>query len=119
MDQRRYFHVWALALSVSLSALAIFVAPSALAQVTTGAWPERPVRMVIPFPPGGTLDRVGRTLAQRLSEQFGQNFVVENRPGGNGVIGADVVAKSSPDGYTLLFNASTFVTAPLTMNSVR
>jgi tripartite-type tricarboxylate transporter receptor subunit TctC len=66
--------------------------------------------MVIPFPPGGTLDRVGRTLAQRLSEQFGQNFVVENRPGGNGVIGADVVAKSSPDGYTLLFNASTFVT---------
>lgn len=82
------------------------------------AWPERPVRMVIPFPPGGTLDKVGRMLAQRLQEQFGQTFVVENKPGGNGVIGGDTVAKATPDGYTLLFNASTFVTAPLTMKSV-
>jgi tripartite-type tricarboxylate transporter receptor subunit TctC len=57
-------------------------------------------------------------LAQRLGEQFGQTFVVENRPGGNGVIGGDAVAKAAPDGHTLLFNASTFVTAPLTMKSV-
>ena len=82
------------------------------------AWPERPVRMVIPFPPGGTLDKVGRMLAQRLQEQFGQTFVVDNRPGGNGVIGGDAVAKAAADGYTLLFNASTFVTAPMTMKSV-
>jgi len=89
---------------------------------STGAlaqtWPERTVRMVIPFPPGGTLDKVGRMLAQRLQDQFGQTFVVENRPGGNGVIGGDAVAKATPDGYTLLFNASTFVTAPMTMKSV-
>ncbi len=82
------------------------------------AWPERTVRVIIPFPPGGTLDKVGRMLAQRLGEQFGQTFVVENRPGGNGVIGGDAVAKAAPDGHTLLFNASTFVTAPLTMKSV-
>jgi tripartite-type tricarboxylate transporter receptor subunit TctC len=82
------------------------------------AWPDKPVRMVIPFPPGGTLDKVGRMLAQRLGEQLGQTFIVDNRPGGNGVIGGDAVAKAVPDGYTLLFNASTFVTAPMTMKSV-
>jgi len=81
-------------------------------------YPEKPVRVIIPFPPGGTLDKVGRMLALRLGEQLGQNFYVENKPGGNGVIGADLVAKASNDGYTLLFNASTFVTAPLTMKSV-
>ncbi len=85
---------------------------------TAQAWPEKPVRMIIPFPPGGTLDKVGRMLAQRLGEQFGHTFVVDNRPGGNGVIGGDAVAKAAADGYTLLFNASTFVTAPLTMKSV-
>jgi tripartite-type tricarboxylate transporter receptor subunit TctC len=81
-------------------------------------YPNRPVKIIIPFPPGGTLDKVGRMLAQKLGEQLGQNFVVENRAGGNGVIGADAVAKSTADGYTLLFNASTFVTAPMTMKSV-
>lgn len=88
------------------------------ATAQTTAWPDKPVRMVIPFPPGGTLDKVGRQLAQRLQEQFGQTFVVENKPGGNGVIGGDAVAKAAADGYTLLFNASTFVTAPMTMKSV-
>ncbi|HSV53602.1 MAG TPA: tripartite tricarboxylate transporter substrate binding protein [Burkholderiaceae bacterium] len=81
-------------------------------------YPNRPVRVIIPFPPGGTLDTVGRQLAQKLGDQMGQNFVVENKPGGNGTIGADAVAKAPGDGYTLLFNASTFVTAPMTMKSV-
>ena len=100
--------------AVALAALAVLLPGGAAAQ----AWPDKPVRMVIPFPPGGTLDKVGRQLAQRLGEQFGQTFVVENKPGGNGVIGGDTVAKAAPDGYTLLFNASTFVTAPMTMKSV-
>jgi tripartite-type tricarboxylate transporter receptor subunit TctC len=82
------------------------------------AWPEKTVRVVIPFPPGGTLDKVGRMLAQRLGEQMGQTFIIDNRPGGNGVIGGDAVAKAAADGYTLLFNASTFTTAPMTMKSV-
>ncbi len=81
------------------------------------AWPARPVKMIIPFPPGGTLDTVGRLLAQKLQEQLGQTFIVENRAGGNGMIGADAVAKSAADGYTLLFNASTFTTTPMTVKS--
>lgn len=92
----------------------VAVAGSALAQ----GYPNKPIRMVIPFPPGGTLDTVGRLLAQKLGEQMGQSLVVENKPGGNGVIGGDVVAKAPADGYTLLFNASTFTTAPMTMKSV-
>lgn len=92
----------------------VALAGSALAQ----GYPNKPIRVVIPFPPGGTLDTVGRLLAQKLGEQMGQSFVVENKPGGNGVIGGDVVAKAPADGYTLLFNASTFTTAPMTMKSV-
>ncbi len=99
-----------------LGAAGIALAAPHLAQAQT--WPDKTVRMVIPFPPGGTLDKVGRMLAQRLGEQLGHTFVVENKPGGNGVIGGDAVAKATADGYTLLFNASTFVTAPMTMKSV-
>lgn len=96
------------------------VAILALATLTAAAqtYPNRPVKVIIPFPPGGTLDTLGRALAQKLQEQLGQPFVVENKPGGNGIIGADAVAKAPSDGYTLLFNASTFVTAPMTMRSV-
>jgi tripartite-type tricarboxylate transporter receptor subunit TctC len=99
-----------------LSALALTLCVPLAAQAQ--AWPEKSVRIVIPFPPGGTLDRIGRMLAQQLGEQFGQTFIVDNKAGGNGVIGGDAVAKATADGYTLLFNASTFVTAPMTMKSV-
>ena len=81
-------------------------------------YPSKPIKMIIPFPPGGTLDSVGRMLAQKLGEQMGQTFIVENRSGGNGVIGADAVAKAPADGYTLLFSASTFTSAPMTMKQV-
>jgi len=100
--------------TVALAALLAALPAATLAQ----SWPERPVRLVIPFPPGGTLDKVGRMLAQELGKSLGQTFIVENKPGGNGVIGGDSVAKAPADGYTLLFNASTFVTAPMTMKSV-
>lgn len=80
-------------------------------------YPNKQVRVIIPFPPGGTLDTVGRLLAQKLSEQTGQTFVVENRPGGNGTIGADAVAKATADGYTLLFNASTFTTSTIALKT--
>lgn len=101
-------------LRAALGAAALVAAASSLAQ----GYPAKPVRMVIPFPPGGTLDTVGRMLAQKLGEQMGQSFIVENKPGGNGVIGGDVVAKAPADGYTLLFSASTFTTAPMTMKTV-
>lgn len=101
-------------LRLAIAALAALVVTGASAQ----PYPSRTVRVIIPFPPGGTLDTLGRALAQKLGEQTGQTFVVENRPGGNGTIGADIVAKAPADGYTLLFNASTFVTAPMTMKQV-
>ena len=81
------------------------------------AYPGKPVTVIIPFPPGGTLDFVGRLLAQKLAEQMGQNFVVENRAGGGGTIGAAAVAKAPPNGYTLLFSASTFTTTPMAMSA--
>ena len=98
--------------------LVLSLLSSAAFSQTAPNYPDKPIKVIIPFPPGGTLDKVSRMLALKVGEQFGQNLVVENRPGGNGVIGADVVAKSNADGYTLLFNASTFVTAPMTMKSV-
>ena len=101
-------------LRLALAALTALAVTGASAQ----PYPNRPVRVIIPFPPGGTLDVLGRSLAQKLADQTGQSFVVENRPGGNGVIGGDAVAKAPADGYTLLFNASTFVTAPMTMKQV-
>ena len=65
-------------------------------------WPARPVRIIVPFAPGGGVDTVSRLLAQKLTEQTGGAFVVENRAGGGGLVGADLVAKAAPDGYTLL-----------------
>lgn len=81
------------------------------------AYPSKPVTFIIPFPPGGTLDVIGRQLAQKLGEQTGQTFIVENRAGGAGTIGAIAVKNAAPDGYTLLFAPSTMVTTPMTMKS--
>ena len=69
------------------------------------AFPNKPVKLVIPFPPGGSLDNIGRLLAQKISDSWGQPIVVENRPGAGGNVGADAVAKSAPDGYTVVMGA--------------
>ena len=89
------------------------LAPLVFAQ----SYPTKPVRIIVPYAPGGTVDSVARTLAVRLSEQLGQPFVVENRAGANGAIGSDLVAKAPADGYTLLMQASTFVASALLVKS--
>jgi tripartite-type tricarboxylate transporter receptor subunit TctC len=82
------------------------------------AYPSKVVRIVVPYPPGGTVDAVARTIAARLSESLGQQFIVDNRPGASGTIGSTAVARSPADGYTLLVQASTFVASPLLMGNV-
>ncbi|TCH99568.1 tripartite tricarboxylate transporter substrate binding protein [Roseococcus sp. SYP-B2431] len=71
------------------------------AQAQTSSWPERPVRVIVPWPPGGSTDVLCRLLCEQLSTRLGQSFVIENRPGAGGNIGAEALAKSTPDGYTL------------------
>ncbi len=87
-----------------LAATTLLAAP-ALAQ---DAYPSKPIRVIVPFPAGGTTDMLARLFGQRMTETMGQPVVVENRGGAGGSIGADVVAKAAPDGYTLLFHNLTF-----------
>lgn len=82
--------------------IAALVAMAAAFSAQAQDYPTRPVRIIVPFAPGGSADVFGRFIAQRLQEATGQSFVVDNRPGGGSVIGTDAVAKSAPDGYTLL-----------------
>ena len=67
----------------------------------TGSFPNKPIKIIIPFPPGNTTDLMARLIAPKLSERLGQQVIVENRPGASGMLGLDLVAKSAPDGYTL------------------
>ncbi len=76
--------------------------------VQAQAYPSKPIKMIVPFPAGGTTDIVARLVAQRMSESMGQPVLVENRGGAGGAIGADLVAKASPDGYTILMHNLTF-----------
>src|SRR5687767_14828271 len=77
-----------------------------------GAYPARPIRLIIPQSPGGASDTVGRVVAQKLGERLGQQIVSDNRPGATGNIGAELVAHATPDGYTLLLTAPNLVTSP-------
>lgn len=88
---------------IVLLAVALVLSSTALAQQN---YPARPMRMVIPWPPGQATDLVGRIVAQKLTEQLGQQVVADNRPGAGGMIGTDVAAKAPPDGYTLLSASS-------------
>jgi tripartite-type tricarboxylate transporter receptor subunit TctC len=85
-----------------LGAIAASAAVAAVPAFAQGAWPTKPVRIVVPFPAGGTTDILARAIAPELSKAFGQQFIVDNRAGAGGNVGADIVAKSPADGYTLL-----------------
>ena len=83
----------------------------------TAAYPDRPVKIIVPFAPGAGTDAMGRLVAQKLSELLGQSFVVENRAGASGAIGTQAVAQAAPDGYTLLLIASPFTTVAASLPS--
>src|SRR5512132_2048248 len=86
------------ALAVAAGILGVAALPAA----AQGNWPTKPVRIVVPFPAGGTTDILARAIAPELSKAFGQQFIVDNRAGAGGNVGADLVSKAPGDGYTLL-----------------
>jgi tripartite-type tricarboxylate transporter receptor subunit TctC len=96
-------------LELAAAALAVGVPARALAQAQS--WPDRPVKLILPYAPGGATDLIGRPWADKLTQAFGQQFVIENRGGASGIIGTEAAAKAAPDGYTFLLTPS----APLTV----
>src|ERR1700704_5620882 len=88
----------------------LLMAGAAIAQT----WPDKPVRIVVPLTAGSATDVMARTVAQRLTEQLGQPFIVENKPGAAGTIGVGTVARAKPDGYTILVQSSSYTITPIT-----
>jgi len=84
-----------------LIAIVVTLAGAAAAFAADSRWPAKPIRLIVPFPNGAASDVLGRTLGQRLSEMYGQQFIVDNRPGAGGLIGSDLIRQAAPDGYTL------------------
>ena len=103
MELRRIPYVAAV-----LSALALS-SPATLAAEPSGTFPDKPIRLIVPFPPGGSNDVLGRYLGIKLGERLGEQIVIDNRGGANGIIGADLAAHSTPDGYTLLMISTSWV----------
>jgi tripartite-type tricarboxylate transporter receptor subunit TctC len=96
-----------------LAGLGLFLLGFGSAPRIADSYPSRPVTIVVPYPPGGSVDGVARIIAQKLSESLGQGFIVENRAGGvGGIVGANYVARANPDGYTLMLTASIHVVTP-------
>jgi len=100
-----------LSVAAAISVHAYAQVPSA-ERASTQSWPARPVRIIVPYTPGGGIDVVARMMAQKLAEQTGGTFVVENRPGAAGVLGAELVARAAPDGHTLLASSTEFAINP-------
>ena len=97
---------------LSIALASAMIAGAAMAQAPDAGWPERPIRLVVPFPAGSSTDIIARIIAQKLGHRVGQQIVIENRAGASGNIGADAVAKAAPDGYTIgIATASTHAVA--------
>ncbi len=104
---------WWCLMSALMSFATVFCA-NARAQVASKDWPVRPIRLIMPFPPGGATDANARALAKEMESFLGQPLVVDNRGGANGIIGSDLVAKAAPDGYTLMHISVAFAINPST-----
>ena len=104
--------------TVSATVLAVAASLLAPAAAFAQAYPDKPIRMVLPFPPGGVTDLLARALAEKLSPRLGQPVIVDNKPGAGTVLASDFVARAPADGYTLLLAASSLGTAPLLYDKV-
>jgi tripartite-type tricarboxylate transporter receptor subunit TctC len=98
--------------------LALALPGPAHSQPASPDFPTRPVRMIVPYPPGGSVDPVARLVSQKLTEMWKQQVIVDNRPGASTIIGTEAVAKAAPDGYTLLITASTHVSNALLFSNL-
>lgn len=85
---------------------------NAWSQSTFPSYPNRPIHLIVPFPPGGAVDPIARTLAQKLEEAWGQSIIIDNKPGAATIIGTDFVAKANPDGYTMILVSTSFTVNP-------
>ena len=109
--------IYALAQVTAL--LGSLILPIMTASVMAQGYPSRTVNVIVPYPPGGSVDGVARILVQKLNETVGQHFIVENRAGGaSGTVGANAVAKAAPDGYTLMVSASVHVINPFLYKNI-
>src|SRR5688572_31966509 len=98
--------------AVALAAVAVQASAQTASKGTAGAYPVRPVRTIIAFPPGSATDIIGRIILGRVSELWGQQAVADNRGGAGGSLGTAIAARAAPDGYTLLINSGAFTVAP-------
>jgi tripartite-type tricarboxylate transporter receptor subunit TctC len=92
--------------NLMVALLAVAVVTSAVASAAAQSYPNRPIKMIVPYPPAGPIDTMARLLGQQLSQRFGQQVVIDNRPGAGSILGTKAAAAADPDGYTLLFGSS-------------
>ena len=106
-------------LSAMIASLALFAAWDPHCSAAEGDFPSKPMRFIVPYPAGGANDTVARVLAQKISESIGQPVIVDNRPGASGMLGADVLSKSPPDGYSIMIHTSSVVINPMISQGLR
>jgi tripartite-type tricarboxylate transporter receptor subunit TctC len=94
-------------LQCALASVAVYLGAQAVGEAS--GWPEKPVKIILPYAPGGATDAIARPWAEKLSEAFGQQFVIENRGGASGMIGVEAAVKSAPDGYTFLLTPNSAI----------